>query len=135
MPFASRSSITRCCSAAVPSDGIRNSTSILGMSFAAFSVPLRAIVQKSEALFVTKASRCFVPAPAEFVPEDRGWQLVKRNVSKSVQTKAEIGRMGFIGRIGSSAVSLGCTQKMFTTKKPREKADNFDSYRQNGVRL
>src|SRR3954452_8630279 len=107
MPFASRSSITRCCSAAVPSDGMRNSTSILGISFAAFSVPLRAIVQKSEALFVTKASLCLLPAPvvlAELVPEDEGWQLVSRNVSNSVQTKAEINLLGFSGRIGF----LGC---------------------------
>src|SRR5262249_16088855 len=91
----------------------------------AFSVPLRAIVQKSEALLVTKASLCLVPAPpvlAVFVPEDGGLQLVSRNVSKSEQTKAEIGRMEYSGRIGSSAVSLGCTQKMFTIKKPREKA-------------
>jgi len=72
------------------------------MSFAAFSVPLRAIVQKSEALFVTKASLCFVPAPAPpaVLVEFPGWQLVKRKVSNSVQTKAEISLMEFSGRIG-----------------------------------
>src|SRR6185503_3033248 len=94
--------MTRCCSAAVPSDGILNSTSMLGISFAAFSVPLRAMIQKSEALFVTKASLCFVPAPpvAVLVFEVPGWQLVRTNVSNSVQTKAEIRRMEFSGRIG-----------------------------------
>jgi hypothetical protein len=75
---------------------------------------LRAIVQKSEALFVTKASLCFVPVPLA--------QLASKNVTTSVQTKAEISRIEFTGRMASSAVSLGCTQKMFTTKKPREKA-------------
>jgi hypothetical protein len=63
---------------------------------------LRAIVQKSEALFVTNASLCFVPAPplAVFVPELLGWQLVRRIVSSSVQTKTEISRKEFSGCIG-----------------------------------
>jgi hypothetical protein len=42
-------------------------------------------------LLVTKASRCFVAL---------GWQLVSTNVSNSVQTKAQISRMDFSGRIG-----------------------------------
>ena len=57
-PLASRSSTDACCSAAVPSGLMRNSMSVFGSSAAAFSVPLRAIVQKSEALLVTKASFC-----------------------------------------------------------------------------
>src|SRR5258705_6415425 len=56
-PFVNRSSTIRRCSAAVPSAGIRNSTSTFGSSVPAFSVPRRAIVQKSEALLVTNAIR------------------------------------------------------------------------------
>ena len=67
MPFDNRSSTTRCCSAAVPSAGMRNSTSMFGISAAAFSVPLRAIVQKSDALLDTKASLC-LPPPAPGTP-------------------------------------------------------------------
>ncbi len=49
----------RFCSAAVPSEGILNSTVTFASSASAFSTPLRAMVQKSEALLVTKASlRC-----------------------------------------------------------------------------
>src|SRR5258708_933229 len=56
MPFTSRSSKIRVCSAAVPSAGIRKSTVIFGTSFCACSQPARAIVQKSEALLVKKAT-------------------------------------------------------------------------------
>ena len=45
----------RFCAAAVPSPR-RNSTSTSGSPASAFSVPFRAIVQKSAALFVMKAS-------------------------------------------------------------------------------
>jgi hypothetical protein len=59
------------------------------------------MTQKGEALLVTKASLCFVPAPpAPPLEEDLGWQLVNTNVSNSVQTKAQISRMDFSGRIG-----------------------------------
>ena len=75
---------------------------MFGISFAAFSVPLRAMVQNSDGLFVTKASLCFVPAapPAVFVPEGEGWQAANNNVTNNVQTQAEISRMDFSGRIG-----------------------------------
>src|SRR5436190_16264588 len=64
-PFAMRSSMMRRCSAAVPSDGILNSTSTLASSASACSQPLRAMVQKSAALFVTKASlNLFAGTPA-----------------------------------------------------------------------
>ena len=53
----------RCCPAAVPSELILNSISTLGNSAAAFSVPLRAIVQKSDVLLVTNASRVFLASP------------------------------------------------------------------------
>src|ERR1043166_578258 len=97
MPFANRSSTTRCCSAAVPSEGILNSTSMLGISETAFSVPFRAITQNGDALLVTKASLCFVPVPPL---EVLGLQLAKRNVNRSVQTKAQIGLRNCSGRIG-----------------------------------
>jgi len=102
LSHAARAFLPPECSAAVPSEGILNSTSMPGISFAAFSVPLRAMIQKSEALLVTKASLCLVPAPpvAELVPEVPGWQLVRRTVSRSVQTNTEISRMEFSGRIG-----------------------------------
>src|SRR6185369_2865267 len=92
----------RCCSAAVPSAGILKSTSMLGISLAAFSVPLRARTQKSDGLFVTKASLCFVPAPAlpgALVPEGAGWQPDKI-MDRNAQTKTEIKRVDFSGRIG-----------------------------------
>src|SRR4051812_33822310 len=54
-PLVNRSSTIRRCSAAVPSPS-RNSTLEFGISFAAASVPLRAIVQKSASLLVTNAS-------------------------------------------------------------------------------
>src|ERR1041385_5891271 len=99
MPFANRSSTTRCCSAAVPSDGILNWTSMLGISETAFSVPFRAITQNGDALLVTKASLCFVPVPPP--PLDvLGLQLANRNVNRSVQTKAQIGLRNCSGRIG-----------------------------------
>src|SRR2546421_696057 len=60
MPLASKSSRIRRCSAAVPSPGILNSTSTSGSSLSAFSQPFRAIVQKSEALLVTKATLNFL---------------------------------------------------------------------------
>src|ERR1043165_1525979 len=100
MPLASRSSTRLCWAAAVPSDGILKSTSMLGRSLAAFSVPLRAITQNDEALLVTKASLCLVPAPPAPPVEFLGWQLVNTNVSRSVQTKAQISRSDFSGRIG-----------------------------------
>src|SRR3954470_24334855 len=56
-PLASRSSTIRFCPAAVPSPS-RNSTAISARSASAFSVPFRAMVQKSAALFVTNASVC-----------------------------------------------------------------------------
>jgi hypothetical protein len=62
------------------------------------------MVQKSDALFVTKASLCFVPAPAPLLlalpPEGAGWQPVISNESSSVQTKIENSRIEFSGRIG-----------------------------------
>src|SRR5947208_14616211 len=61
MPLASRSSTIRLCSPAVPSDGILNSTSTSASSRSACSHPCRAIVQKSAALLVTKAT--FFEAP------------------------------------------------------------------------
>src|SRR5436190_16221816 len=61
MPLASRSSTIRRCSPAVPSDGILNSTSTSASSRSACSHPFRAIVQKSAALLVTKAT--FFEAP------------------------------------------------------------------------
>src|SRR5438034_8688940 len=61
MPLASRSSTIRLCSPAVPSDGILNSTSTSASSRSACSHPFRAIVQKSAALLVTKAT--FFEAP------------------------------------------------------------------------
>src|SRR5215510_10198974 len=59
-PFASRSSTMRCCPAAVGSELILNSISTLGNSAWAFSVPLRAIVQKSDVLLVMNAIRVFL---------------------------------------------------------------------------
>jgi len=65
-PLASRSSRIRFCAAAVPSPS-RNSTVTPGNSASAFSVPFRAMVQKSAALFVMKASLfaddCWRPQP------------------------------------------------------------------------
>src|SRR5262249_23020204 len=55
IPLASRSSTIRLCSAAVPSEGIRNSTSTPASSLSACSQPRRAMVQTSAALLVTKA--------------------------------------------------------------------------------
>src|SRR6185369_17108379 len=112
-PFASRSSMMLCCSAAVPPAGILKSTWMSGISFAAFSVPLRAMVQNSDALLVTKASLCFVPAlpPAVFVPEGDGWQAAKINGSNSAQTQAEISRMDFSGRIGFLDTEVGLFAK------------------------
>ncbi len=49
--------------AAVPSEGILNSNSTSGSSWAALLQPARAMVQKSEALLVTNASRVFFAAP------------------------------------------------------------------------
>ena len=49
----------RFCAAAVPSPS-RNSTVTSASSASAFSVPFRAIVQKSAALLVMNASRGFV---------------------------------------------------------------------------
>src|SRR6185436_13304655 len=66
VPWASNASTIRCCSAAVLSELILNSMSAFGSSAAAFSVPLRAMVQKSEALLVTKASLWRLP-PAWFL--------------------------------------------------------------------
>ena len=51
------------CSAAVPRGGIWKST-VTSKSFAAFSVPRRAIVQNSKGLFVTKATIGLPPAVA-----------------------------------------------------------------------
>src|SRR6266508_1139290 len=59
-PFASRSSTMRCCPAAVVSELILNSISTLGNSALAFSVPLRAYVQKFDVLLVTNAIRVFL---------------------------------------------------------------------------
>src|SRR5215510_14489761 len=59
-PFASRSSTMRCCPAAVGSELVLNSISTLGNSAWAFSVPLRAIVQKSDVLLVMNAIRVFL---------------------------------------------------------------------------
>jgi hypothetical protein len=74
---------------------------MLGMSAAAFSVPLRAITQNGEALLVTKASLCFPPLlPGPPPVEGLGWQLVNMIVSSSVQTKAQIRRRNLFGRIG-----------------------------------
>src|SRR6185503_7956286 len=61
IPFAIRSSMILLCSAAVPSEGILNSTSTLSSSRSAASQPLRAIVQKSEALLVTNETLNFFP--------------------------------------------------------------------------
>jgi hypothetical protein len=60
------------------------------------------MVQNSDALFVTKASLCFVPAPPLLAlpPEGAGWQPVISNESSSVQTKIENSRIEFSGRIG-----------------------------------
>src|SRR6185369_12903781 len=112
-PFASRSSMMLCCSAAVPPAGILNSTSMSGISFAAFSVPLRAMVQNSDGLLVTKASLCFVPEPppAVFVPEGEGLQAANSRVSNNVQTQAEISRMDFSGRIGFLDTEFGLFAK------------------------
>src|SRR5207253_5804246 len=55
-PLTSRSSKIRVCSAAVPSAGILNSSLIFGTSFWALWQPARAIVQKSDALFVKNAT-------------------------------------------------------------------------------
>src|ERR1051325_10712990 len=103
MPLASRSSTRLCWAAAVPSDGILNSTSMFGRSLAAFSVPLRAITQNGDALLVTKASLCLVPAlPGPLAPpvEVLGWQLANKSVIRRVQTKAQISRRNCFGRIG-----------------------------------
>src|SRR6185369_3334002 len=91
-----------CCPAAVPSDVIRNSTSMPGISLAAFSVPLRAIVQKSEALLVTNASLCLppvvlVPPPP---PPDFPLHARKKNVQKSAQRIAGTTRRLVDGCIG-----------------------------------
>src|SRR5262245_31189706 len=129
MPLASRSSTRRCCSAAVPSAGILKSTSMSGISLAAFSVPLRAMTQKSEALLVTKASLCFAPAPLlllllllllVFVGE--GWHPIKTKLKNSVQTKAETKPVDFSRRIGFLGGWFLVVRNMFTTKKARHKA-------------
>jgi hypothetical protein len=60
------------------------------------------MVQKSDALLVTNASLCFVPAPApafEFVGA-AGWHPDRTKLSINVQTTAEIKRAHFSGRIG-----------------------------------
>src|SRR4029079_18399914 len=53
----------RLCSAAVPSEGILNSTSTSVSSPSAASQPFRAMVQKSEALLVTNATLNFFAPP------------------------------------------------------------------------
>ena len=62
MPLANKSLMMRVCVAAVPSSGILNSTFMLPRSFAACEQPARARVQKSAALFGTKARVSFLPA-------------------------------------------------------------------------
>src|SRR5688500_2558636 len=107
MPFASRSSMMRCCSAAVPSAGIRKSTWMPGISLTAFSVPLRAMTQKSEALLGTKASLCVPPVLWELVMlvgEALGWQLLRITAHTSAQTILSNERVAFTGCIGF----LGC---------------------------
>jgi hypothetical protein len=51
-------------------------------------------------LFVTNASLCLVPGPLLLVFVGAGWQAEKTKASSNVQTKAEINRAGFSGRIG-----------------------------------
>src|SRR5687767_303375 len=110
MPLASRSSMMRCCSAALPSAGARNSIEIPGISFSAFSVPLRAISQKSEVLLGTKASLRGVPARFELLEllpllfEIDCWQLLSKRTDSSAQAKLSSERVAFTGRIGF----LGC---------------------------
>src|SRR5262249_52921118 len=71
-----------------------------GISLAAFSVPLRAMVQNSEALLVTKASFVgpqFVRAPPP-VPDVPGfWQLASIKPSSKVNRIKEIDRSDFSG--------------------------------------
>src|SRR5688572_13591019 len=98
----------RCCSAAVPSAGARNSTLIPEISFSAFSVPFRAMTQKSDVLLGTKASLCGPPVllvpPVLFVGEDAGWQLLTSRMESSTQARLSSERVAFTGRIGF----LGC---------------------------
>ena len=54
--LVSRSSTIRFCSAAVPSDVIRNSAETSLSSASPFSTPRLAMVQKSDELLVTNAS-------------------------------------------------------------------------------
>jgi len=62
---------------------------------------LRAMIQKSEALLVTKASLCFDPEGSPPPPlEIPGWQPANSSDRSKVQTNAEINRMDFSGRIG-----------------------------------
>jgi hypothetical protein len=89
---------------------------MLGISLAAFSVPLRARTQKSDGLFVTKASLCFVPvaAPGALVPEGAGWQPDRMNVDSSAQTKTEIRQVDFFSRIGFLGIRFfGCARHVY----------------------
>jgi hypothetical protein len=72
---------------------------MFGTSLDAFSVPLRAITQNSEALFVTNASLCFVPAPVPLVFVGAGWHPANTKTSMNVQTKAEINGADLCSRI------------------------------------
>ena len=69
-PLARRSSRMLCCSAALPLEGMRKSTSTLPSSLAASLQPARAMVQKFAALLETNASLSFF---ADELTED--WEL------------------------------------------------------------
>jgi hypothetical protein len=69
-PFVRRSSITRCCSAAVPSAMILNSACTSASSSSAFSTPRRAMVQQSAELLVTNASLSVLVSPVALPPRD-----------------------------------------------------------------
>src|SRR5215467_124651 len=81
-PLAIKSSTIRRCSAAVPSEGILNSTFTSGSSAAACSVPRLAMVQKSAELFVTNAMWLF------FCPEREHPDDINAIVTIAEQTKA-----------------------------------------------
>src|SRR4029453_12622848 len=94
MPAESRSSRIRVWVAAVPSSGILNSTDTFFSSSEAFLVPARAIVQKSEALLVTKASFSFLSAAWAFSPRPNA--ATRQKVKRNQRTRGYFIRGGFI---------------------------------------
>src|SRR5437870_3121822 len=106
-----RSSMMRRCSAAVPSDGILNSSSTLGSSEPACSHPLRAMVQKSAALLVTKATLNLLPEPPPLEQPDtvKLTSATEQNTTRNTFMKSYLARQHLFQTILSQAVfGLAC---------------------------